>query len=106
MILYFSTSQLKGDMYKWSNQLHNGNTLQEVTDLPTLTHFLEVMQVKYGSRWLALLINVPNQDFLIEDPEEFAQKLFGMQKLFYFKFQKFISLCMYSLFSFFNVSFV
>ena len=46
------------------------------TNLTDLTRFLEVMQVKYGSRWISLLGSSKNQMLMIEDPEAMAKKLY------------------------------
>ena len=51
--------------------------VSDVIDLPTLTHIFQVMQVKYGSRWLSSFFMVPNQPYLIENPEKLASDLYG-----------------------------
>ena len=51
--------------------------VSDVIDLPTLTHIFQVMQVKYGSRWLSSFFMMPNQMYLIEDPEKLASDLYG-----------------------------
>jgi len=61
----------------WADQLKPGKNLMEMTDLVTLTNFMKEMQVKFGSRWLAPLLDVDYQNFLIEDPADFAAKLYS-----------------------------
>ena len=63
---------------EWQDQLKSGNSLKEKTDLSTLTHFLEVMQVKYGSRWISSAMMV--REFwkvYVKNPKELAAAIYG-----------------------------
>jgi len=50
--------------------------LSEAIDLPTLTRIMEVMQVKYGSRWVGLVMESANENGLILDPQACAKELY------------------------------
>ena len=45
--------------------------------LKDVERFFEVMQVKYGSRWIAMVLLAENQNMLIEDPKAMAENLYG-----------------------------
>ena len=55
--------------------------VSEAIDLSNLTRITEVMQVKYGSRWIALILESVNENGLIDDPREFAKELYGKNML-------------------------
>ena len=55
--------------------------VSEAIDLSNLTRITEVMQVKYGSRWIALILKSVNVNGVILDPKEFAKELYGKNML-------------------------
>ena len=60
------------DMFAWVAE----KRLTKPT-LDELTRLFEVLQVKYGSRWLSYLALAKDEMILIEDPADAAKKIYG-----------------------------
>ena len=66
---------MRYDCRTWTYRRTPAETSAE--KLAWFTEFFKFMQVKYGGRWMAYLLRIPHQKFLIEDPEDMAKKLAG-----------------------------
>ena len=68
--------EMAKDVFAFANSsIHSGHTQKR--DLAVLTRFFEVMQVKYGSRWLSFVTSTGNQMVLVEDPQVMATNLYA-----------------------------
>ena len=76
----FSHFNTNVDFYNFlwdaTENVPNAKAVSEVIDLPTLTRILEVMQVRYGSRWIGSLFS-EHELGLVKDPKKLAEELYG-----------------------------
>ena len=61
------------------NTLTPGATIKDTVTLDQLKTFLTTMETKYGNNWLSDAV-VGMSRIIIEDPEQFAQSVYGLYK--------------------------
>jgi len=69
------------DFMDWLKSLNVRNPvdIKNSYKLEDVERFFEVMQIKFGSRWISWIVMAENQNMLIEDPKVLAKNLFECQ---------------------------